>query len=63
VNRLAPSLLVLIVTVLDLAYGRFAWSWLAGPVVGLLLWSLRDVAATPAAPAPARARREPALVD
>jgi hypothetical protein len=63
VNRLAPSLLVVLVTLLDLAYGRYAWSWIAGPVVGLALWSLRGVAATPTAPAAARTVRTPALVD
>jgi hypothetical protein len=63
VNRLAPLLLVVLVTSLDLEYGRFAWSWVAGPIVGLALWSLRDVAARPAAPAAAHARPEPALVD
>ena len=62
-NRLAPYLVLLIVTSLDLTYGRFAWSWLAGPIAALALWSLRGVAEQPGAPSPARAAREPAMVD
>jgi hypothetical protein len=58
-----PLLVALIVTVADLAYGQFAWSWLAGPAAGLLLWSLRDVAGQPAAPKLARRHRPHALVD
>jgi hypothetical protein len=41
VNRAAPSLVLLSVTPLDLGYGRYAWSWLAGPLAALVLWVLR----------------------
>jgi hypothetical protein len=58
VNRAAPSLVLLTVTPLDLGYGRFAWSWVAGPLAALVLWALRgqrDGAAEQAATAPAGA--------
>ena len=58
-----PLLVAVIVTIADLAYGRFAWSWLAGPAAGLLLWSLRDAAEQPTVPRLARPRRQHALVD
>lgn len=59
----APTVLVL-VTGLDLGYGRFAWSWLAGPVAALGVWVLDRKAHAPAEPAPAHRRRlEPTPVD
>jgi hypothetical protein len=63
VNRLAPLLVTLIVSTVDFAYGRFAWSWLAGPVTGLALWSLRGAPKQAARPAAVRPQRAPALVD
>jgi len=40
VSRFAAPLLGVIVTALFLAYGRFAWSWVAGPVAAAALWAL-----------------------
>jgi len=62
-QRVAPSAVLLLVTPLLVTYGRFAWSWLAGPVAALALWALDRKAEEPVAPAPARARRGPAPVD
>jgi hypothetical protein len=56
----APAVLVL-VTGIFLFYGRFAWSWLAGPVAALVVWTLDRYAREPAQPAPRR--RDPAPVD
>jgi len=39
-HRLAPSLLLVLVTTLLLLYGRFSWSWAAGPVAAAALWAL-----------------------
>jgi hypothetical protein len=69
VTRLAPPLVLVLVTALLLNYGRSSWSWVAGPVAALLLWSLELKAREPAAPAVARrpsaptARRAPTPVD
>jgi hypothetical protein len=52
VNRLAPLSVLVLVTALLFAYGPYAWSWLAGPVAGLALWSLDREATRPSAPAP-----------
>ncbi|MFZ1881916.1 MAG: hypothetical protein WAU41_17380 [Gaiellaceae bacterium] len=62
-NRLAPLLVTLIVSTVDFAYGRFAWCWLAGPITGVALWSLRGTPKQVAVPAAARSQRAPALVD
>ena len=61
-NRLAPTLVLVTVTPLLLGYGRFPWSWLAGPVAALALWALDRKAHEPVAPRAAR-RAEPAPVD
>jgi hypothetical protein len=67
VSRFSPTVaaLLVVVTGLLLAYGRFTWSWVAGPVAALALWSLERKSQEPAEPAPARAnvRREPTPVD
>jgi hypothetical protein len=39
-HRLAPSLLLVLVTTLLLLYGRFSWSWAAGPIAAAALWAL-----------------------
>ncbi len=62
--RLAPLAVLVLVTMLLLGYGSYTWSWLAGPVAGLIVWSLDRSARASAEPAPSRAgRREPAPVD
>ena len=60
-SRHSASTIFLLVTPLFLAYGRFSWSWLAGPVAALLVWGLDRKAHEPSEPAPARL--EPAPVD
>lgn len=63
-NRYAPHAILVLVTALFLAYGRFSWSWLAGPVAALLVRGLELKAREPAAPAPVhQVRNEPAPVD
>ena len=61
--RFAPLFVLLVVTSLFLGYGRHPWSWVAGPIAALVVWSLDRWAREPGAPAPARAGREPAPVD
>jgi hypothetical protein len=61
VNRAAAVVLVL-VTLLDLGWGRASWSWLAGPIAALVVLGLDHAARKPSAPAP-KHRREPAPVD
>ena len=39
-SRFAAPLLGVTVTALFLGYGRFGWSWLAGPVSAAALWAL-----------------------
>ena len=64
-QRIAPSVVLLTVTSLFLVYGRFSWSWVAGPVAGIFVWALERKSREPAAPAPKHAgqSREPAPVD
>jgi hypothetical protein len=65
-HRVAPSLVLVLVTGLFLLYGRFTWSWVAGPVAALALWALERKAHEPSAPAPKHAaaqRHEPTLAD
>ncbi len=65
-HRVAPSVVLVLVTGLLLVYGRFTWSWAAGPVAALALWALERKAREPSEPAPVHAavqRREPAPVD
>jgi hypothetical protein len=53
VNRLAaPAVVLVVVTALFLGYGRFGWSWLAGPVSALAIWALDRKAQTRVGPAP-----------
>ena len=59
-SRYSPIAILLLVTPLFLAYGRFSWSWLAGPVAALVAWAVEQKAHEPAEPAPAR---EPIPVD
>ena len=63
-NRVYPALVLVLVTALFLGYGSHTWSWLAGPIAALALWSLDRNAHAPGAPAPAHLRRRtPAPVD
>ena len=62
-SRHSAPIILLLVTPLFLAYGRFSWSWLAGPVAALAVWSLERKAHEPSAPAAAHASREPVPVD
>jgi hypothetical protein len=48
VNRFAPGILLIVVTALFLGYGSSAWSWLAGPLAALVLWTLARKAREPA---------------
>jgi hypothetical protein len=64
VIRLAPVFVLIAVTMLLLGYGSHPWSWVAGPVAALAMWSLDRNAHKPGAPAPAHLRRRaPAPVD
>jgi hypothetical protein len=64
VIRLAPVVVLIVVTTLLLDYGRYPWSWLAGPIAAFGLWSLDRNAHKPEAPARERLRRRtPAPVD
>jgi hypothetical protein len=59
-NRIAPSVVLVLVTTLLVGYGPYTWSWLAGPVAALVVWSLDRTAH----PAPEHVRRPtPAPVD
>jgi hypothetical protein len=60
VDRLAPPVVLLLVTLLLFGYGSHAWSWLAGPVAGLVVWGLGRETQRPVTQ---RAPREPAPVD
>ncbi len=64
-NRFAPHLVLVAVTALLLGYGAYPWSWLAGPVAALFVWSLDRKAREPSAAAPVHAQRQhtPAPVD
>jgi hypothetical protein len=53
---LAPPVTLVTVTALLVPFGSHPWSWLAGPVASLAVWSLGHVAHRPSAPSPARAR-------
>ncbi len=53
-NRFAPGVLLIAVTLLFLGYGSSGWSWLAGPVSALVLWLLALKAREPGAPSSAR---------
>jgi hypothetical protein len=59
VIRLAPVFVLVLVTTLLLVYGAHSWSWLAGPVAALAVWSLDRMAPAPSG----RAIRGPAPVD
>jgi hypothetical protein len=63
VIRIAPVSVLVLVTPLLLGYGPHPWSWLAGPLAAIAVWSLDRMAREPGVPAPVRARREPAPVD
>jgi hypothetical protein len=58
VKRLSPVVVAVLVTALFIAYGRHPWSWVAGPVAGVLVWAFDRKAHDPAEP-----RRSPAPVD
>lgn len=63
-NRLAAPIVLVVVTGLFAGYGRFSWSWLAGPVAALAIRALERKARAPRSPAPAHVRRlAPAPVD
>jgi hypothetical protein len=64
VSRFASPALLVLVTGAFLLYGRFSWSWAAGPLAALVVWSLDRAAHEPGDPAPSHAaQREPAPVD
>jgi hypothetical protein len=63
VNRLAPVVVLVLVTGLMLGYGPYSWSWLAGPLAALATWSLDRKAHEPGAPAQTHLSRAPAAVD
>jgi hypothetical protein len=64
VIRFAPVLVLVLVTTLLLGYGPHSWSWLAGPVAALSVWSFgREHHAPGVRAAPAHRRRAPAAVD
>ena len=50
---LAPVCVLAFVTALDASYGRFGWSWLAGPVAAAVVWAFDRAARVPAEPEPA----------
>jgi hypothetical protein len=60
VSRYSAPAILLLVTPLLLAYGRFSWSWLAGPVAAVAVWAIERKAHEPAEPA---AGRDPIPVD
>ena len=55
-----PMIVLAFVTALLAGYGRYPWSFLAGPVAALVVWSFGKQAQEPAAPA---RRGDPAPVD
>ena len=55
---LPPSVTLVAVTLLLVPYGSHRWSWFAGPVASLAIWSLYHVARRPSEPAPAHARTQ-----
>ena len=58
-----PTVVLVAVTALLLAYGNHPWSWVAGPVAAMFVWALDRKSREPAEPAPAHATPEPAPVD
>jgi hypothetical protein len=60
---MAPVVVLVAVTALLLGYGRHPWSWIAGPIAAVFVWSLDRQAREHGAPAPPRVGREPAPVD
>jgi hypothetical protein len=63
VIRLTPLCVLVLVTALLAGYGPYMWSWLAGPLAALAVWSLERRAHEPGVPAPAHLSRAPAPVD
>ena len=61
-SRHAPIAILLLVTPLLGVYGRFSWSWLAGPVAALAARAVERKAHEPGAPARAHPQ-EPIPVD
>lgn len=59
-NRLAPGILLIVVTGLFIGYGSSQWSWVGGPVAALTVWALALKAREPIGPA---AGHEPTPVD
>ncbi|MDX6475880.1 MAG: hypothetical protein QOH95_1391, partial [Gaiellaceae bacterium] len=45
-------LVLVFVTALFIGFGQHPWSWLAGPVAALVVWSFDRKAHEPSAPAP-----------
>jgi hypothetical protein len=62
-TRPAPAAVLFLVTALLLGYGPYAWSWLAGPLAALAVWSLDRMAHEPGTPAPTHLSKAPAAVD
>ena len=51
-NRFAAPIVLVLVTPLLAGYGRFGWSWLAGPVAAAAIWALDRRAHAPLEPTP-----------
>ena len=59
-----PMIVLAFVTALLAGYGSHPWSFLAGPVAALIVWSLGEKTQETATSASASAQRgDPALVD
>lgn len=55
---MTPLVVLALVTGLTLGYGHHSWSWLAGPIAGVLVWAFDRKAHEPT-----EALRPPAPVD
>jgi hypothetical protein len=61
-TRLAPVLVLVIVTALQLGYGSHTWSWAGGPVAALAVWGLDLLARKPeATPRPSTLHTAPGI--
>jgi hypothetical protein len=61
--RPAPTVVLVLVTALLLGFGPYVWSWVAGPLAALAVWSLDRKAHEPGAPAQTHLSQAPAAVD
>ena len=51
-NRLAGPIVLAVVTPLLAGYGRFDWSWIAGPIAAVAIWALDRGSQARLGPAP-----------